>query len=213
MRFLRSHHITKLVAIVDSFLPRAGISPRGGRPVVLHCNEVIALLLFSSFVAPQRIMKGVYTWAQTYYYRRFRLCSYPSFVRKCHQALPGMAYMLDQLLAKDASIRFMDSTMLHVCRLIRANRHKVAKDVAGFGKNWQGWHYPVLLDGKLKITPNDWMIPIAEVAKSLRVDIERVRTLPEQGRNKVLEAIRLKWYTWQDSNLRPLAPQANALSS
>lgn len=141
MRVLRSHHITKLVAVVDSFLPREGVSPRGGRPVKLHSNEVVALLLFSSFVAPQRTMKGVYVWAQTYYYRRFKLCSYKSFVRKCHQALPGMLRMLDQLLVKDAPLRFMDSTMLHVCKLVRADRYKVAKGVAGFGRNWQGWHY------------------------------------------------------------------------
>jgi len=31
--------------------------------------------------------------------------------------------------------------MLPVCRLIRAERHKVAKGCADFGKNWQGWHY------------------------------------------------------------------------
>ena len=52
-----------------------------------------------------------------------------------------MYYILDQLLIKDAPLRFMDSTMLHVCRLVRANRHKVAKGVAGFGYNWQGVHY------------------------------------------------------------------------
>lgn len=141
MRVLRSHHITKLVTVVDSFLPRAAANPQGGRPVVLHSNEVIALLLFSSFIAPQRTMKGIYTWAQTYYYRRFHLCSYASFVRKCHQAWPNMLRMLGQLLIKDAPLRFMDSTMLHVCKLVRADRHKTAKSVAAFGKNWQGWHY------------------------------------------------------------------------
>jgi Transposase DDE domain len=141
MRFLRFHHITKLVAVVDSFLPRAAANPKGGRPLVLHPNETIALLLFSSMVAPQRTMQGIYTWAQTYYYRRFRLPAYSSFVRKCHQALPGMLRILDQLLVKDAPLRFMDSTMLHVCKLVRANRHRVAKGVAQFGKNWQGWHY------------------------------------------------------------------------
>lgn len=31
--------------------------------------------------------------------------------------------------------------MLPVCKPIRADRHKVAKGVAAFGKNWQGWHY------------------------------------------------------------------------
>ena len=141
MSVLRAHHITKLVTVVDSFLPRNVANPRGGRPVILHTNETIALMLFSGFVSPQRTLRGIYTWAQTYYYRRFNLPSYKSFVRKCHQALPGMLIILNQLLVKDASIRFMDSTMLHVCRLVRANRHRVAKTVAGFGKNWQGWHY------------------------------------------------------------------------
>lgn len=119
MRVLRAHHITNLLTVVGSFLPRAAAQPKGGRPVILHCNEVIALLLFSSFVAPQRTMKGVYIWAQTYY-RRFHICSDKSFVRKCHQALPFMMNLLDQLLLKDTPVRFMDSTMLHACKLVRA---------------------------------------------------------------------------------------------
>lgn len=141
MRVLRAHHITNLVAVIDSFLPRDLPNPLGGRPVKLHQNECIALLLFSSFVAPQQTLKGIYTWAQTYYYRKFHLCSYKSFVRKCHQALPNILFVLDRLLVKDTAIRFMDSTMLHVCKLVRADRHKVARGIADFGKNWQGWHY------------------------------------------------------------------------
>lgn len=141
MRLLCSHHITKLVAVVDTFLPRAGASPHGGRPVKLHGNEVIALLIFSSLAAPQRTLTGVYTWAQVHYYRRFRLPAYSSWMRKCHQALPGMLKVLNQLLVKDAALRFMDSTMLPVCRIIRADRHKVARGVAAFGKNHQGWWY------------------------------------------------------------------------
>jgi hypothetical protein len=86
-------------------------------------------------------MKGVYIWTQTYYYRRFHLPSYKSFVRKCHQALPDMLLLLDHLLLKNTPLRFMDSTMLHVCKLVRADRHKVARGIAAFGKNWQGWHY------------------------------------------------------------------------
>lgn len=52
-----------------------------------------------------------------------------------------MLCMLDQLLTKDEPLRFMDSTMLHVCKLVRADRHRVARGIAAFGKNWQGWHY------------------------------------------------------------------------
>lgn len=141
MRILRSHHIKNLIEVVDTFLPRTGVSPHGGRPIILHVNDVIGLLLFSSMVAPQRTLKGVYVWAQTFYYRRFQFPSYKSWVRKCHQALPSMLAMLDQLLVKDSVLRFMDSTMLEVCRLVRADRHKVARGIAAFGKNWQGWHY------------------------------------------------------------------------
>jgi len=141
MRLLRSHHIAKLVEVVDTFFPRKAPSPRGGRPVILHQNEVVALLVFSCFVAPQRTLKGVYGLAQTFYWRRFHLPTYKSWIRKCHQALPQMYMFLDQLLDKDIPIRFMDSTMLEVCRLVRADRHKVARGVADFGKNWQGWHY------------------------------------------------------------------------
>lgn len=49
----------------------------------------------------------------------------------------------------------MDSTMLPVCKLHRADRYRVAKDFARFGKNWQGWHYgfklhaSTSLDGRL----------------------------------------------------------------
>ena len=39
MRVLRAHHITNLVAVVDSFLPRKASNPKGGRPVILHTNE------------------------------------------------------------------------------------------------------------------------------------------------------------------------------
>jgi hypothetical protein len=141
MRVLRQHHINNLVTVVDTLLPRAGASPRGGRPVKLHQNEVIALLVFSSFAAPQRTLTGVYTWAQVHYYRRFSLPAYSSWMRKCKRALPAMVALLNQLLVRDAPLRFMDSTMLPVCRLVRADRHRVARGVADFGKNHQGWWY------------------------------------------------------------------------
>lgn len=152
MRFLRSHHITKLLAVVDELLPPAPANPLGGRPVVLRQNEVISLLVFSCFTAPQQTLKDIYIWAQTFYYRRFTLCSYKSWVRKCHEALPAMLALLDQLLVKQAPLRFMDSTMLHVCKLVRTERHRVAKGIAAFGKNWQGWHYGFKLHAAVTLT-------------------------------------------------------------
>jgi hypothetical protein len=35
----------------------------------------------------------------------------------------------------------MDATMLPVCKRKRANTHRVARNIAKFGKNYQGWHY------------------------------------------------------------------------
>ena len=105
MRLLRAHHIAKLVQVVDSFFPREAPNPAGGRPVILHQNECVALLVFSCLVAPQRTLKGVYIWSQTYYYRRFHLPSYQSWVRKCHLALPQMLLMLDQLLVLGLNAR------------------------------------------------------------------------------------------------------------
>jgi len=141
MRVLRAHHITKLISMVDSLLPRAATNPMGGRPVILHLNEVVGLLLFSSMVSPQKTLKGIHTWAQTFYYRRFTIPSYKSWVRKCHHALPAMLNLLERTLVNTAPLRFIDSTMLQVCKLIRADRHKITKGIAAFGKNWQGWHY------------------------------------------------------------------------
>lgn len=40
-----------------------------------------------------------------------------------------------------APVRFMDSTMVPVCKIYRAGSHKVSKNIAQFCKNHQGWHY------------------------------------------------------------------------
>lgn len=141
MRLLRAHHIPDLVSVVNSFLPRKLPDPRGGRPVKLHSNEVIALLIFSSLAAPQRTLTGIYNYSQVHFYRRFNLPAYRSWMKKCHEALPDMLFILDKLLAKDASLRLIESTMPEDCRQVRANSCKVAKGVASFGINHQGWHY------------------------------------------------------------------------
>lgn len=49
--------------------------------------------------------------------------------------------LLEDLLDTEASVRIMDSTMLPVCKPHRTDAHRVAKNIAEFGKNWQGWHY------------------------------------------------------------------------
>jgi hypothetical protein len=49
--------------------------------------------------------------------------------------------MLLHSLLREDPVRIVDSTMLPVCRIHRADQHRVAKIVASFSKNHQGWHY------------------------------------------------------------------------
>jgi site-specific DNA recombinase len=72
---------------------------------------------------------------------------------------------------------------------------------------------PVLVDRKLQITPNEWLIPIRNEAKNARTELDKVRKMPQQIQKASEEAVLSTWYAWQDSNLRPSAPQADALSS
>ena len=72
----------------------------------------------------------------TYGYTRiFTVISISVAIRRSsgnHRALPGMCHILDHLLVKDAPLRRIASTLLHVCKFIRANRHNVAESIAGF---------------------------------------------------------------------------------
>ena len=72
---------------------------------------------------------------------------------------------------------------------------------------------PVLLDGKLQITPNEWLMPLRDNTKRFVEQLEQVRTMSQQMKTDLLDAIRLDWYTREDSNLWPSAPQADTLSS
>ena len=65
---------------------------------------------------------------------------------------------------------------------------------------------PTLLDGKLQITPNEWLLPVANNVKSLRAELEKVRTLPQQIQKASEEAVRSQWCRERDSNPRRHMP-------
>lgn len=52
---------------------------------------------------------------------------------------------------------------------------------------------PQLMQGKLQITPNEWLIPVAKSAKGIRAELEKVRTYPQQIQKASEEALRTKW--------------------
>jgi hypothetical protein len=139
MRTLRSHHILPLfVWIDDSVAPRQ----RVGRPSALRDSEVVTILVFNLLTVQQQTLRQIYDWVRQYHGSEFpTLPNYQNFVAHCHRLLPALNELLSQLLEVEAGLRFMDSTMLEVCRLVRRKWHRVARGVARTGYNWQGEHY------------------------------------------------------------------------
>lgn len=140
MNAIQKHHIVDLYVLVDDNLP---VKPaKAGRKPVLRDSELLTILIWDGLSEPHKNLKSVYDWIARDYSDYFpRLPKYQNFVEHCHRLLPMLIWLLQSLLATDAPLVFADSTMLPVCKLIRAERHKVAKGYADFGKNWQGWHY------------------------------------------------------------------------
>ncbi|HRQ07215.1 MAG TPA: recombinase family protein [Candidatus Saccharibacteria bacterium] len=62
---------------------------------------------------------------------------------------------------------------------------------------------PTLTNGKLAITPNEWLVPVAKSAKGLRDEIDRVRTEPLQIQKASEEAVSNQWWGWMESNHLP----------
>lgn len=52
---------------------------------------------------------------------------------------------------------------------------------------------PVLLNGKLSITPDEWLIPIKNNAKHFNSEINRARTMSQQMKKDLMEVLRLDW--------------------
>ena len=141
MLSLSLHHITDVYVLVDDLLPNVP-KPLGGRPTVLSDSELVTMLLWNALTMHQKTLKSIHTWVGMYHLREFpRIPKYSAFVDHCHRVIPQLLHILELLLSKESPVRFVDSTMVPVCKLVRADRHKVAKSIAAFGKNHQGWHY------------------------------------------------------------------------
>lgn len=156
MSFLYSENITELFIWVDSLLPTHRIGRVVGRPRALCESEIMTIFIWNILVLKQKNWKDLHKFLCAYHRREFpTLPNYNAFLVSCHRATSTCLSLLQNLLVTDAPLKFMDGTMLPVCRHKRADAHKVARNVANFGKNWQGWHFgfklhaSVTLDGKL----------------------------------------------------------------
>jgi len=138
---LQPHHIVNLYVWVDdivSVIPK----PHGGHPLILRDSEVITILIWNALILRQKTIKDLHRSVVHCYHAEFpKLPGYEGFLKQCHRVTPLMLVLLQQLLITKAPIRLMDSTMLPVCRNHRAKRYQVAKEITGWGKNWQGYHY------------------------------------------------------------------------
>lgn len=142
MRAVQKQHIVDVFVWVDDNLPKPVNNRLGGRPSALSNSELLTILIWDGLCEPHKNLSSVYDWISREYGDCFpHMPTYQNFVAHVHRLLPKMVWLLQSLLATTAPLRFADSTMLPVCKYIRAERHKVAKGVAAFGKNWQGWHY------------------------------------------------------------------------
>lgn len=142
MLSLFSHHIVDLYCWVDDMLPQQLPSSSGGRPALLRSSELVTMLVWNTLLLHQKTLKDLHTFASLYLRSEFpQLPKYNAFLEHCHRVTPLMFQLLEQLLCSDAPIKFMDSTMLPVCKLERTSFHKVARSIAEYGKNHQGWHY------------------------------------------------------------------------
>lgn len=148
---LQAHHIVDLYVWVDELLPKA---PRAaGRPSILSNSELVTLLIWNTLLLKQKTLKDLYRFSRCHLVSEFpKFSKYNAFLEQCHRVTPLMSVLLGRLLDQEAPIIFMDSTMIPVCKLKRADSHKVAKNIACFGKNHQGWHYGFKLHASISST-------------------------------------------------------------
>jgi hypothetical protein len=138
--FLHSHNIVDLYSWIDDTIEKT-VSKKTGRPLLVTDTEIVTILIWNTIVLKQQTLRDIFNAISMYHKDDFKtLPKYSSFVDRCHKAIPKFLELLSMLL-QQSDIGIVDSTMIPVCKLHRVDSHKVAKDKAQFGKNWQGWHY------------------------------------------------------------------------
>jgi Transposase DDE domain len=138
--FLQEHHIVDLYCWIDDLVPRESVAITG-RPRKVSNAEMVTVLIWNTIVLRQKTLKDLHRFVRMYHHKDFQVPKYSSFVEHCHQVTPTMFQLLALLLEDTAPVRLMDSTMLPVCKPHRADSYKVARGIAAFGKNWQGFHF------------------------------------------------------------------------
>ena len=240
MNTLQRQHIIDLFALIDDTMKEGSIIPHkiAGRPSKITDSEIITILIWGGITEGHKALKDIYSWVKREYTDCFpKLPTYQNFVAQAHRNFVQLVYLLQITLGIDgqnAPIRFADSTMLPVCKLIRADSHKVAKGVANFGKNWQGFHFgfkmhasmnhlnqltaikftpasqydaqeiPSLIDGTTKILVGDSHYGASKMAKKAYRDYGTIIIAPPHYKQKT------KLSAWWQIALLQLRPKIEA---
>jgi hypothetical protein len=126
--------------------------PKGGRPQILKDSELVTILLWGTLKFKEKNLKDIWGIMRDEYAAEFPLFpQYSAFVSHCGGLGAKLFSLLQTLLVSDAPLRFLDSTMVQVCKWVRADFYKVARDGVGKGKNWQGWHMGFKLHGSCNL--------------------------------------------------------------
>ena len=152
MLFLSKHHIIDLYCFVDELLTEEKTRKVVGRPRLMSDSEIITAIVWNTVVAKQMTLKDLHAHIVMYHSEDFpHIPKYNAFLNRCHILAPKCLELLSLILDTHAQTRIMDSTMLPVCTYERADNHKVAQQIARFGKNHQGWHYGFKLHASINL--------------------------------------------------------------
>ena len=139
--FSTNYDLTTLYFLTDELTKPLTPPYITGRHCLLSDGEMITILIYNALTLRQKTLKDVWKWIHKYHRGDFpRLPKYAGFVAQVNRLLPLMSDLLGMTFVP-SKLNFVDSTCLEVCRNHRADDHKVAKNVAKWGKNHQGWHF------------------------------------------------------------------------
>ena len=130
--------VTCFVTIDDMFTKT---NVHAGRPTALTNSELLTIVVYGTLVFKPRTLRDLWRTTRRYHAHDFpTIPAYQTFVEHLHRALPLLCQLCRAGLI-DSPLRFMDSTKLPVCANHRVRTHQVAKAIAAFSKNHQGWWY------------------------------------------------------------------------
>jgi len=133
--------LVTIYTIIDDTVSNCDKPAKVGRPSTISNNELVTILVYNTLFLRQKNLKDIWKFINKYHRVDFpQLPKYAAFVNHAHRVMPLLANIISQTFVH-SKVNFADSTILEVSKLHRVNSHKVAKNIAKFGKNHQGWHY------------------------------------------------------------------------